>query len=124
MESLFDKRVGTTKRQTGRFQHTGRDHEQHSDGGVSTSLYTFIEAAKPEPIPCKLTQKLGKTGATSLRSVMGGLQYNSSERPDKLGKIAACMEALNNIEEQTWAAVDKANTVLQEIKDTNRKSNI
>ena len=53
---------------------------------------------------------------------MGSLQYISSERPDRLGKIATCMEALNNIEEQTWAAVDKANIVLQEIKDTNKKS--
>ena len=50
MKVLFDKRFGTTKLQKGKFQHTGRYYEQHTDGSISTSLCTFIKAAKPEII--------------------------------------------------------------------------
>ena len=87
VQLALDNRFGKTKLQLTKFQHTGRNYEQHTDNSVSTSLSTFIDAQQLEEIHGKMNEKLGKN-STSLRSVNGSLQYISSERPDALGEIA------------------------------------
>ena len=84
VQSALDNRFGKTKLQLTKFQHTGRNYEQHTDNSVSTSLSTCIDAQQLEEIYGTRTEKLGKN-STSRRSVNGSLQYISTERPDALG---------------------------------------